>query len=113
CAPSSACIRSSSSWRRVQSHAANSRPAASSTIVICTIAEAMFNPEALKQIAAAKERWEREELRQFTGRQPETRNDCHTASGLPVERVYTPLDVADTPFDEIGLPGTYPFTRGP
>ena len=73
----------------------------------------MFNPEALKHIAAAKERWEEEELRKFLERQPEARRDCHTASGIPTERVYTPLDVAATPFDEVGLPGTYPFTRGP
>ncbi len=27
--------------------------------------------------------------------------------------MYTPLDVADTPFADIGLPGQYPYTRGP
>ena len=30
-----------------------------------------------------------------------------------MKRVYTALDVADTPLDDIGLPGQYPFTRGP
>ncbi|MBI3636266.1 MAG: methylmalonyl-CoA mutase, partial [Candidatus Rokubacteria bacterium] len=35
-----------------------------------------------------------------------------TASGLPIQRVYTPADV-ETPFEDIGLPGRYPFTRGP
>jgi methylmalonyl-CoA mutase cobalamin-binding domain/chain len=73
----------------------------------------MFNPEALKQIAATREHWEQEELRRVLERQPEARHDCRTASGIPTERVYTPLDVAGTPFEEIGLPGAYPFTRGP
>ena len=73
----------------------------------------MFNPEALKQIEAARERWQQQELRQFLERQPEARHDGRTASGIPTERVYTPLDVADTPFEETGLPGAYPFTRGP
>ena len=27
--------------------------------------------------------------------------------------MYTALDIADTPLDDIGLPGQYPFTRGP
>src|SRR5215510_3318725 len=73
----------------------------------------MFDPEALKRIAAAKHEWEDGELRQFQQRQPETRRDCRTASGIITERVYTPLDVADVVFDDVGLPGTYPFTRGP
>ena len=33
--------------------------------------------------------------------------------GFPLKRVYTALDVADTPLEDIGLPGQYPFTRGP
>jgi methylmalonyl-CoA mutase N-terminal domain/subunit len=30
-----------------------------------------------------------------------------------VKRVYTPVDVADIPWEQIGLPGRFPFTRGP
>ncbi len=37
----------------------------------------------------------------------------HTASGLPLKGVYTPEDVAGISFEEIGLPGQYPFVRGP
>jgi methylmalonyl-CoA mutase, N-terminal domain len=37
-----------------------------------------------------------------------------TLSGKEVNPVYTPLDVAGTDYEEqIGLPGEYPFTRGP
>src|SRR5262245_25918507 len=59
----------------------------------------------------AREEWERDELRRFLQRQPESKQRYETASGLPVERVYT-LEHAP-PFEEIGLPGRYPFTRGP
>jgi methylmalonyl-CoA mutase N-terminal domain/subunit len=73
----------------------------------------MFDREALKQIAAMRREWEEQELREFTGRQPETRAECRTASSIPTKRVYTPEDIADTPFEDIGLPGRFPFTRGP
>jgi len=73
----------------------------------------MFDPEAIKRIRAAREDWESGELGEFTRRQPEGRSEYRTASGLSRKRVYTPEDVADTSFEEIGLPGRYPFTRGP
>ncbi|MDD3114265.1 MAG: methylmalonyl-CoA mutase family protein [Anaerovibrio sp.] len=31
---------------------------------------------------------------------------------LPEQRLYTPLDIKDTTYDEIGFPGMYPYTRG-
>src|SRR5216683_4599484 len=59
----------------------------------------------------AREDWERNELKQFLERQPEGRGQYQTLSGLPLKRVYTPEDASD--LDQIGLPGRYPFTRGP
>jgi methylmalonyl-CoA mutase N-terminal domain/subunit len=73
----------------------------------------MFDRDAIERIRAMRRDWEGTELRAFRERQPESRERYETRSGLPVHRVYTPEDVADTPFDEIGLPGRYPFTRGP
>jgi methylmalonyl-CoA mutase N-terminal domain/subunit len=36
-----------------------------------------------------------------------------TPSGLPVETVYTPADIADLDYErDLGMPGQYPFTRG-
>ncbi|HKO04884.1 MAG TPA: methylmalonyl-CoA mutase family protein, partial [Candidatus Acidoferrales bacterium] len=47
---------------------------------------------------------------------PESRErqaEFRTLSGLPVERLYTPDDVARTdPESDIGYPGEFPFTRG-
>jgi methylmalonyl-CoA mutase N-terminal domain/subunit len=73
----------------------------------------MFDPEAIERIKAQQRAWEAGELQAFLARQPEARPGCRTGAGLPVERVYTPADIAGTSFDELGLPGRYPFTRGP
>src|SRR5215475_5170537 len=73
----------------------------------------MFDPDALQKIVTAQRQWEENELRDFTARQPESRaRDC-SASGIPIQRVYTPADLADAAYEDIGLPGQYPFTRGP
>jgi methylmalonyl-CoA mutase cobalamin-binding domain/chain len=73
----------------------------------------MFDPKAIERIKAVQREWEANELGEFLLRQPESRAEYRTASGLPVQRVYTPADIADTSFDDVGLPGRYPFTRGP
>jgi methylmalonyl-CoA mutase N-terminal domain/subunit len=73
----------------------------------------MFDPAVLKRAAEAQREWEQNELKDFLQRQPETRDNCITASGIPTKRVYTPLDIGDMPPEDIGLPGQYPFTRGP
>ena len=73
----------------------------------------MFDPKEIRRIGAFQQDWEANELRRFLERQPETPREYRTASGLPLKRIYTPADVADTPYDEIGLPGRYPFLRGP
>src|SRR6266850_213497 len=63
--------------------------------------------------ASMRQRWESDELRKFLEKQSEAKSEYTTFSGLPLKRVYTPEDVADIPFEEIGLPGLYPYTRGP
>ena len=73
----------------------------------------MFDPDSVARARAEREEWERTELREFLARQPESRARYRTGSGLPVERVYTPEHVAGTSLDDIGLPGRYPYTRGP
>lgn len=57
--------------------------------------------------------WEANELASFLARQPETRTEYRSGSGAPVRRIYTPADTAHISFEDIGLPGRYPFTRGP
>jgi len=69
--------------------------------------------EALRaRVAQEIASWESKELRAFLDRQPESRESYATGSGLPVERVYTPAHQLDE-WESIGLPGKYPYTRGP
>jgi len=67
----------------------------------------------LAEMARSLEEWESGELTAFLQRQPERKEDFRTFGGFPVKRVYTALDTADIPPEDIGLPGRYPFTRGP
>jgi methylmalonyl-CoA mutase N-terminal domain/subunit len=57
--------------------------------------------------------WEEGELAAFLSRRPESRDEYMTGSKRPVQRVYTPADIAEIPWEDIGLPGRYPYTRGP
>ena len=57
--------------------------------------------------------WEAEELAEFLHRLPESKKEYRSASGRQLKRIYTALDTAGTSIEEIGLPGRYPFTRGP
>ena len=68
---------------------------------------------AREQLEQQLEKWEKKELAHFLKRQPEQKEDFSTFGDIPVKRVYTALDVQDTPIEDIGLPGQYPFTRGP
>ena len=57
--------------------------------------------------------WEQTEVAAFLARQAERKEQFFTFGGLPVKRVYTPQDLREQPPGDIGLPGRYPFTRGP
>jgi len=65
-----------------------------------------------ERIAAELERWKQTTLKATLDRQPERYPEFITASGEPVERLYTPLDVEGDYLEKIGFPGEYPFTRG-
>ena len=60
------------------------------------------------------EQWRAARLARDNERIPPRRERFTTLSGLPVNDVYTPADTAGVdPARDIGLPGEYPFTRGP
>ncbi len=65
------------------------------------------------ETAAATRSWEEKEVADFIARAPERREQFFTLGDFPVKRTYTAADIADTPAEDIGLPGVYPFTRGP
>jgi len=73
----------------------------------------VFDSDEIKRAAALRAAWEAGELRTFLERQQESRSEYRTLSGLPLKRVYTAEDVKDLRHEDLGLPGQYPYTRGP
>ena len=66
----------------------------------------------LEKIQREKERWEKETVAKSLQRLPE-RGEFLTSSDIPVNRLYTPADIANLDyFEALGFPGEYPFTRG-
>jgi methylmalonyl-CoA mutase N-terminal domain/subunit len=62
---------------------------------------------------SGKRRWEEETYEPFRRRAPERPVRFETLSGLPVQPLYTPEDLAGWSYeDKLGYPGEYPFTRG-
>ena len=74
---------------------------------------AALDAETRKALASQVEAWEKNVVAKFVARAPERQPEFRTLGGFPLKRTYTALDVADTPLEDIGLPGQYPYTRGP
>jgi methylmalonyl-CoA mutase N-terminal domain/subunit len=73
----------------------------------------MFNKEKLNEIREEQDNWEETTLQKTLNRFPEQRDTFITTSSAPVERLYTPLDIAGLDYGrDLGFPGQYPFTRG-
>jgi methylmalonyl-CoA mutase N-terminal domain/subunit len=73
----------------------------------------MFDKEKLKTIETKKEEWDCGPVEKVCAKFPERRPIFTTISGEEVERLYTPVDVADFDYENrLGFPGEYPFTRG-
>jgi methylmalonyl-CoA mutase N-terminal domain/subunit len=64
------------------------------------------------KIAQEKERWHKAQVEKTLARFPERKEPFTTNSGMPVDRLYTPADVAVDYLADLGYPGEYPFTRG-
>jgi methylmalonyl-CoA mutase, N-terminal domain len=73
----------------------------------------MYDRQKLEQLKGVLEKWEEITLQQSLASIPERQEDFLTTSSEPIERLYTPLDVADSDYlADLGLPGEYPYTRG-
>ncbi len=72
-----------------------------------------LDPKRRERLDAERNDWEAREVAAFLRKQPERKPQFHTIGDIPVRRSYTVADIADTPLEDIGLPGRYPFTRGP
>ncbi len=73
----------------------------------------MYDPQKLAELRQGHEKWEETTLHQNMARLPERKPEFITESSEPVNRMYTPLDVADLDYlNDLGMPGEYPYTRG-
>ncbi len=73
----------------------------------------MFDKQQLEELQQALQKWEQNTLQKSLASMPERRSEFITASSEPINRLYTPLDIADMDYmRDLGLPGEYPFTRG-
>ena len=68
----------------------------------------MFTSEALSSVQKLNTEGQKHCQEQYG----ESEAKATTESGIEVKPVYTPLDIQGMNFEEIGLPGEYPYTRG-
>jgi len=74
----------------------------------------MFDRKKLIRLRDSVAKWEENTLLKALAALPERQREFVTTSSEHVNRLYTALDVADLDYEhEIGLPGEYPYTRGP
>lgn len=68
----------------------------------------LFNADAIKSVSGAKEKWQQETLKEKGGTK-----EYFTESGIPIDLLYTPQDLAECDYEkDIGFPGKTPFVRG-
>ena len=71
----------------------------------------MCDPEKLETLKATKAKYE-ETVAKVLKKMPERKPDFANTSGIPIARVYTPLDMEGFDYlKQLGFPGQYPYTR--
>src|SRR6266498_2131745 len=73
----------------------------------------MYDKKKLDELKDSLKKWEETSLQKALSSLPERADEFITTSSEPINRLYTPLDVAEDDYaSSLGLPGEYPFTRG-
>ena len=74
----------------------------------------MYDPQKLEELRLAKSEWEQTTLQHsLSDNLPERQVEFTTHSAEPIQRLYTPLDQAESDYlRDLGMPGEYPYTRG-
>jgi len=73
----------------------------------------MFDKQKLASTLKEKKRWEKRTVAKTLEKFPERLKEFTTVSGMPIERLYTPMDVEGLDYvRDLGFPGEFPFTRG-
>ena len=78
-----------------------------------TVPTTPLAPEELRRrVAEELESWEAGELAAFLERRGESKERFLTGARNEVDRVYGPEHVADTDWEDVGLPGRFPTPAG-
>ncbi len=73
----------------------------------------MYDKKKIDKLQQSLSKWEETSLKKALNQLPERADEFITTSSEPINRLYTPLDIADLDYNEsLGLPGEYPYTRG-
>jgi len=73
----------------------------------------MYDQKKLNELRDTFEKWEETSLHKALTQLPERADRFITTSSEPINRLYTPLDVAGLDYaSDLGHPGEYPYTRG-
>ncbi|MCY3780836.1 MAG: methylmalonyl-CoA mutase family protein [Chloroflexi bacterium] len=73
----------------------------------------MTDSKAPDRVRDYIKRWESDVLNPSLAKRPERREGFRSLSGRPIERLYTPLDIAELDYErDLANPGDYPYTRG-
>ena len=73
----------------------------------------MYDKKKIDELQQSLSKWEETSLKKALNQLPERADEFITTSSEPINRLYTPLDIADLDYNEsLGLPGEYPYTRG-
>src|SRR6185369_16316093 len=73
----------------------------------------MYDQKKLDALKTSLKKWEDTSLKKALSQLPERADEFITTSSEPINRLYTPLDIAENDYDAtLGLPGEYPYTRG-
>jgi methylmalonyl-CoA mutase N-terminal domain/subunit len=71
----------------------------------------MSDPTKLAALKEAKAKYD-ETVAKVLKKMPERREEFINTSGIPIDRVYSPLDMEDFDYlEKLSMPGSYPFTR--
>ncbi len=71
----------------------------------------MCDPQKMESLKAAMAKYE-EKVTKVLQKMPERRPEFVNTSGIPIKRLYTPLDMEGFDYvQQLGLPGQYPYTR--
>lgn len=72
----------------------------------------MSEEKGLGAVSEAQKKWS-EDVEDKLKKRPERKRTFNNTSGIPIKRLYTPLDQGEEEYvAEMGFPGEYPYTRG-